>query len=174
MQALLSAMKASSVLAYIRLRSELDTSPLLEWCWSGGIAVAAPRCEPDGRTMTPYWIRGWDDLLPGAYGIREPNPATAVPCGSDLIPDAVIVPGLAFDRGGGRLGYGAGYYDRYYDRLQSIARDGGGMPPWLGFGYESQLIEAVPTDGHDAFMDAVVTGSGVYWSGRRSGVQWNL
>ncbi|MNG23416.1 5-formyltetrahydrofolate cyclo-ligase family protein [compost metagenome] len=95
-------------------------------------------------------------------------------CGSGFIPDAVIVPGLAFDRQGGRLGYGAGYYDRYYDQLQSYAQEGGGMPPWFGFAYEEQLIERVPTDGHDAFMDAVITESGVYWSGRRSGVQWNL
>ncbi|WP_127531099.1 5-formyltetrahydrofolate cyclo-ligase [Paenibacillus kobensis] len=174
MQGLLSAMGASNVLVYIQLRSELDTSPLLEWCWSNGIAVAAPRCEPDGQTMTPYWIRGWDDLKPGAYGIREPDPAAAAECGSGFIPDAVIVPGLAFDRQGGRLGYGAGYYDRYYDQLQMYAREGGGMPPWIGFAYEEQLIESVPTDGHDAFMDAVVTESGVYWSGRRSGVQWNL
>ncbi|GFN29808.1 5-formyltetrahydrofolate cyclo-ligase [Paenibacillus xylaniclasticus] len=174
MQSLLSTMGVKNVLVYIRLRSELDTAPLVEWCWRSGIATAAPRCEPDGQTMTPYWIRSWDDLKPGAYGIREPDPAAATACGSVYVPDAVIVPGLAFDRQGGRLGYGAGYYDRYYYALQSSVRAGSGKPAWLGFAYEEQLLESIPTDGHDAFMDAVVTDSSVYWSGRTGAeVEWN-
>ncbi|MWC30383.1 5-formyltetrahydrofolate cyclo-ligase [Paenibacillus sp. MMS18-CY102] len=172
---LLESTGVSAVFVYIQLRSELDTSPLIEWCWSNGVATAVPCCESDGRTMALYWIRSWDGLMPGAYGIREPNPAAATPCGNTFVPGAVIVPGLAFDRTGGRLGYGAGYYDRYYDALQAaVAAEGGAMPPWIGLGYEAQLVEQVPTDGHDAYMDAIVTEQAIYRSGRRSGTTWSL
>ncbi|EFM11879.1 5-formyltetrahydrofolate cyclo-ligase [Paenibacillus curdlanolyticus YK9] len=172
---LLESEGVSTVFVYVQLRSELDTSPLIEWCWRSGVATAMPRCEPDGRTMTLYWIREWGDLALGAYGIREPNPEKATPCGNAFIPDAVIVPGLAFDRTGGRLGYGAGFYDRYYDALQAATGiEGGLMPPWLGLAYEEQLVEQVPTDGHDAYMDAIVTEQAIYRSGRRSGTTWSL
>ncbi|PWV95538.1 5-formyltetrahydrofolate cyclo-ligase [Paenibacillus cellulosilyticus] len=170
---LLVEIGASSVMVYVGLRSELDTTALIEHCWRSGIAVAAPRCEPDGITMTPYWIRSWDELMPGAFGIREPNPAVAVKCEETFVPDAVFVPGLAFDQEGGRLGYGAGFYDRYYDRLLKLVSSEGDMPLWAGCCYETQLVSAVPMDSHDARMDAVVTEQHVYWSGRRSRSRWN-
>jgi 5-formyltetrahydrofolate cyclo-ligase len=160
-------------MVYVGLRSELDTAVLIEHCWRSGLAVAAPRCEPDGVTMTPFWIRSWDELIPGAFGIREPNPATAVKCEEAFVPDAVLVPGLAFDQQGGRLGYGAGFYDRYYDRLRSLVPIEEDMSLWAGCCFETQLVSAVPMDRHDARMDAIVTEQQVYWSGRRSRSSWN-
>lgn len=170
---LLTDIGASSVMVYIGLRSELDTTSLIEHCWRSDIAVAAPRCESDGATMTPYWIRGWDELMPGAFGIREPNPVMAARCEDNFMPDAVLVPGLAFDQQGGRLGYGAGFYDRYYDRLRRLVTSEEDMPLWAGCCYETQVVSAVPMDSHDARMDAIVTEQHVYWSGRRSRSSWN-
>jgi 5,10-methenyltetrahydrofolate synthetase len=170
---LLTDVGAKSVMVYIGLRSELDTAAFIEHCWQNGIAVSAPRCEADGITMTPYRIRSWDELMPGAFGIREPNPAQAVKCEVTYVPDAVIVPGLAFDRLGGRLGYGAGFYDRYYDRLRRLVPSEKEMPLWAGCCFEAQIVSAVPMDRHDARMDAIVTEQHVYWSGRRSRLEWN-
>ncbi|GMK42370.1 5-formyltetrahydrofolate cyclo-ligase [Paenibacillus sp. CCS19] len=170
---LLADIGAANVMVYIGLRSELDTSALIEHCWRSGIAVAAPRCESDGATMTPYWIRCWDELMPGAFGIREPNPTLALRCDAAFVPNMVIVPGLAFDQSGGRLGYGAGFYDRYYDRLRGLVPSETDMPLWAGCCYETQIVSAVPMDSHDARMDAVVTEQHVYWSGRRSRSSWN-
>ncbi|MBD3921464.1 5-formyltetrahydrofolate cyclo-ligase [Paenibacillus sp. PR3] len=170
---LLAGIGAENVMVYIGLRSELDTAEFIEWCWRNEIAVSAPRCEADGVTMTPYWIRGWDELMPGAFGIREPNPAQAVKCEDTYVPGAVIVPGLAFDQLGGRLGYGAGFYDRYCDRLRSLVPSEKEMPLWAGCCFEAQIVSAVPMDSHDARMDAIVTEQHVYWSGRRSRLDWN-
>lgn len=170
---LLTDIGATSVMVYVGLRSELDTAALIEHCWQSSIAVATPRCEPDGATMKPYWIRSWDELMLGAFGIREPNPAIAVRCQETFVPDAVLVPGLAFDQQGGRLGYGAGFYDRYYDRLRGLVPNESDMPLWAGCCYEAQLVSAVPMDHHDARMDTVVTEQQVYWSGRRSRSSWN-
>lgn len=170
---LLADIGAKSVMVYVGLRSELDTAAFIEHCWQEGIAVSAPRCESDGVTMTPYWIRSWDELMPGAFGIREPNPALAVKCEDTFVPDAVIVPGLAFDQFGGRLGYGAGFYDRYYDRLLRLVPSEKEMPLWAGCCFEAQIVSTVPMDRHDARMDAIVTEQQVYWSGRRSRSSWN-
>lgn len=106
-----------SVMAYVPFRSELDTTLLIEWCWRMGLTVVVPRCVRGDRSMELYAIHAWDELSPGAYGIREPDPVTAQRCKADFIPDVVFVPGLAFDPAGGRLGYGGGYYDRFHERL---------------------------------------------------------
>ncbi len=86
-------------------------------------------------------------LKPGAYGILEPQ--------GPQVPDKdlglIVVPGLAFDRQGGRLGYGGGYYDKVLARNSTRA---------LGFGYQWQMVEQVPTEDHDITLPAIVTPSG--------------
>ena len=85
--------------------------------------------------------QGLDELVPGAYGILEPDPNKAKRCDASFIPDVVIVPGLAFDLQGGRLGYGGGYYDRFNERLHQLAAyEDKQVPLWIGAGYESQLL----------------------------------
>ncbi len=156
-----------SVMAYVPFRSELDTTLLIEWCWRTGVTVIMPRCIRSDRSMTLHVVRAWDELSPGAYGIREPHPESAERCPPAFIPDVVFVPGLAFDRHGGRLGYGGGYYDRFHDRLKRLAGESGrAMPHWIGLGFETQAVAAVPMDEHDARMHAVITEEGY-----RGGVQ---
>ncbi|QHW33023.1 5-formyltetrahydrofolate cyclo-ligase [Paenibacillus rhizovicinus] len=152
-----------SVMVYVPFRSELDTTLLIEWCWRTGVSVIIPRCIRSDRSMELYAIEAWDELSPGAYGIREPDPVTAKRCKAAFIPDVVFVPGLAFDRGGGRLGYGGGYYDRFHERLAASARlAGSAMPAWIALGYEAQQADAVPMDGHDVYVDGGITELG-YW-----------
>ncbi|QYR20845.1 5-formyltetrahydrofolate cyclo-ligase [Paenibacillus sp. sptzw28] len=149
-----------SFMTYAPFRSELDTSLLARWGWQTGTTVIVPRCIREDRSMELYVIRGWEELSPGAYGIMEPDATRAQRCGDLLIPDVVFVPGLAFDTNGGRLGYGGGYYDRFRDRLCAVAA-GTMVPPWIGIGYESQWMDNVPMESHDARVDAVVTELGV-------------
>jgi 5-formyltetrahydrofolate cyclo-ligase len=151
-----------SFMAYAPFRSELDTSPLARWGWQTGTAVIVPRCIREDRSMELYVIGSLEDLIPGAYGIMEPDAARAQRCGDLFIPDVVFVPGLAFDRNGGRLGYGGGYYDRFRDRLSAAAAAASTVvPPWIGIGYESQWMDNVPMESHDARVDAVVTELGL-------------
>ncbi|UVI31163.1 5-formyltetrahydrofolate cyclo-ligase [Paenibacillus spongiae] len=159
--------RTASFMVYVSFRTELDTSLLIEWGWQSGLNVIVPRCIPQDRSMELFAIRDWRELKPGAYGILEPDPTKAIRLDIDKeMPEAVFVPGLAFDRSGGRLGYGGGYYDRFRDRLAaSAANAGGAFPPWIGLGYEAQWVEAVPMEIHDARVSAVITEQGIYNTG---------
>ncbi|GGD94672.1 5-formyltetrahydrofolate cyclo-ligase [Paenibacillus nasutitermitis] len=152
----------NSFMVYVPFRSELDTREMIEWGWQTGISVIIPRSNPSDWTMELYVLQRWEELIPGAYGILEPDAGQAKRCGEGFIPDAIFAPGLTFDLHGGRLGYGGGYYDRYWERLSSEAlQTGQSMPSWIGLAYESQLQEKVPMELHDARMGAVITEQGM-------------
>lgn len=156
---LLEQRAADSMLVYVPFRSELDTWPLIRWAWDSGVSVVAPRSRKEDRFLELYRITGPEDLQKGAYGIMEPDPETAEPY--DDVPDIIWVPGLAFDRRGGRLGYGGGYYDRLQERLAAGKQDGP-KPLWIGLGYELQILVQVPADSHDLRLDGLVTESGIF------------
>jgi 5-formyltetrahydrofolate cyclo-ligase len=148
----------------VSFRSEVDTAPFIEQAWSQGITVLVPRCIPSTREMELYQFTGWDELQPGAYGIMEPSPGKARLWTEGVLPGAVLVPGLAFDRQGGRLGYGGGYYDRYYERtLHCHIADGQELPYWLGLSFESQIVQGgIPSERHDIRLDGVFTERAIY------------
>lgn len=150
-----------TVMAYVPFRSELDVRPLIEWCWRQGRVVVVPRCVKADRSMTLHRLGGWDQLAAGAYGIMEPDPEKTPALPEGAMPDAVIVPGLAFDRQGGRMGYGGGYYDRF---AQAALRAGhAGRRLWLGIAFEAQLADEVPMERHDVRLHGVITEEAVYW-----------
>lgn len=153
----LRAQGARSLLAYAPFRSELDCGLLIEQAWQDGVTVVLPRALPGGK-LALYSVRSWRETAPGAFGIPEPLPGVAEtwPAGSGL-PEAALVPGLAFDRRGGRLGYGQGYYDR----LLAVSAERGGTL-WAGLAFELQMDREVPAEPHDAFMDYVITEQGIY------------
>ncbi|WP_438347564.1 5-formyltetrahydrofolate cyclo-ligase [Paenibacillus sp. FA6] len=156
----LETMGIANFLVYIPFRSELNTRPLIEWGWNKGLEVLVPRCDPSNYSMEMYPLRDWNELSPGAYGIEEPDPLRTTAVGYRFVPEAIVLPGLAFDRTGGRLGYGSGYYDRLYERLQPwIEAD---KPPILiGLGYNMQIVDKVPMDEHDAALNMLVTEKGI-------------
>ncbi|MFC0393427.1 5-formyltetrahydrofolate cyclo-ligase [Paenibacillus mendelii] len=158
----LESRNTRSFMIYTSFRSELDTQRLIEWGWHNGLKVIVPRCLFQERSMELFAIDDWQELKPGAYGILEPDPTQARMLDIDKeVPEVVFVPGLAFDRKGGRLGYGGGYYDRFHDRLALIFSDGkADFPPWIGLGYEAQWVKAVTMELHDARIDAVITERG--------------
>lgn len=132
---------------YWPLGSELDARPALLHLKQLGHPVGLPVSGPRGTALV---FRDWDPQAPmaaGRYGIREPAEGRAV-----LRPSLLLVPLLAFDRSGHRLGYGAGYYDRTLDAL----RDGGAVVA-VGVAFAAQEMPAVPVDGHDERLDWIVT-----------------
>ncbi|MFC3787683.1 5-formyltetrahydrofolate cyclo-ligase [Paenibacillus sp. GCM10012307] len=153
-----------SMMAYVSFRSEVDTTPLIDWAWSEGIALVAPRCIPSTKEMILYQLTGWNQLQTGAYGIREPNPGLAAAWDPERMPEAVLVPGLAYDLQGGRLGYGGGYYDRFFEQAVYQTSAGGRVPYWLGLSFEAQLVAdgRIPGEPHDIRLDAVFTERGAY------------
>lgn len=139
---------ARSLLLYASLPEEVATDAIADEARRRGIVLVYPRCLVD-RTMTLHAVDSADALRPGRYGIREPD-ADACPIRRVEDVDAALIPGLAWDRGGHRLGRGAGYYDRL---LADAA--------WRGFRcglfFAAQEAPAVPHDAWDIPLDAILT-----------------
>ncbi|MDQ7793941.1 MAG: 5-formyltetrahydrofolate cyclo-ligase [bacterium] len=159
--------RAGCVLAYASFRNEVDTQGIIAMVLDGGRTLALPRVEGAGR-LSLRRVEDPEDLVPGTYGIPEPRPA------APLLPpeavDLVLVPGIAFDRRGNRLGWGGGYYDRLLAELRSApilaAR---GFPALAaGLAYHFQLVDCVPADPGDRRVDLVVTDQGVFGEGEAS------
>ena len=145
--------RAARVALYAAFDGELPTRALFEALGSLGVERLFPRIEGGGLA----WARAsqWEELRPGAFGIPEPSAPPEV-----LRPgDVVFVPGIAFDRKGGRLGRGGGHYDRAFPP--------GVEAPWLvGVGYSFQWIAEIPHDSRDRRVDAIVTEHGWVWRSR--------
>lgn len=140
--------RAERIALYAALPYELPTRPLFDAVVEKAGAAFLPRSvDPIGLEFSA--VERWEDLRPGGFGVLEPpNEGTAI----RLMPgDLVVVPGVAFDEAGYRLGHGKGYYDR------AFAVELGDAPTLVGFGYEFQIVDAVPHDHRDRQMDAIVT-----------------
>jgi 5-formyltetrahydrofolate cyclo-ligase len=163
--------QARTVLFYVDAGSEVRTRPFIPRAMALGKRVAVPYCARDEEgqdVLRLFLLRDLEELEPGAFGILEPKPdlrgrTERVLAAHEV--DMVLVPGVVFDRRGGRIGHGWGYYDRL---LRSVRPD-----CWLvGLAYESQVVEEVPMEPQDVFVDLVVTERAVYVARRRvSGAQ---
>lgn len=149
----------SWVLIYLPIFPEVDIHPVVRWLWRSGYRTAAPVVRKQTRMLEWRQVRRYEDLLPGTWGILEPGPDCP------LVPDAqdaalVLVPGLAFDRMGGRLGYGGGYYDRFLGQAASAGQESKGQSPVkLAAAFDFQLVAQVPVEEHDCPVDVVITES---------------
>lgn len=135
---------ARSVFCFISHGTEIDTHPLLDQWLMDGKTVTAPRITRDqGMIAVPF--RGWDDLAPGQLGILTPNATQPYP---DAI-DVCVTPGLAFTATGKRLGYGRGYYDRWFA--------GHAVAHRIAVAFECQVVDDLPTDVNDVPVTLLVT-----------------
>jgi 5-formyltetrahydrofolate cyclo-ligase len=141
---------AKAVLLYASFASEVDTRPLLELAWGQDKTVGLPRM--DGRELAVHMVLPDTALAANRHGIPEPPRDAPLLSTGDL--GVVLVPGVAFDRRGGRLGYGGGYYDRLLGTVPHAFR--------VGVAYEAQVVEHLPTSLLDVPMDVLVTESGVH------------
>ncbi|MDQ6620646.1 MAG: 5-formyltetrahydrofolate cyclo-ligase [Pseudomonadota bacterium] len=142
---------ARTVLLTSAFRSEWATAPLIHHALSQGKIVALPRVNVASRMLELRRVVDFSsDVAPGYRGIPEPLPGAAFIEPPDV--DWVLVPGVAFDRAGRRLGYGGGFYDRL---LPLISPDA----PRVAGAYALQLVDRVPAAPHDVTVDAIVTES---------------
>jgi 5-formyltetrahydrofolate cyclo-ligase len=142
--------KARVVAGYRPVRGEIDPGSALARVANAGATVAWPRVMPDGVTIAFHRVRTSGDWVKGSFGIWEPS-ADAPELGLDAI-ECFVVPGLAFDRTGGRLGQGGGHYDR----VMAFARERAN-PAFIGFAFAHQVIPSVPQMAHDARVDWLVS-----------------
>ena len=149
--------KARQVVLYSAIRNEVDLGLLFADALAGGKQALFPRCLP-GKTgiMELAACPGPEAMRPGVFGILEPDPAICPAIfGADLHPDIVVTPGVGFDRRGGRLGYGAGYYDRILTGPEFKAAY------LVGAAYTLQLVDNVSADPWDQRLDAVAVEDGI-------------
>jgi 5-formyltetrahydrofolate cyclo-ligase len=140
---------ARTALLSLAFRSEWETRPLLAAALALGKTVVVPRVDRPSRMLELHAISDLGrDIAPGYLGIDEPLPhcASVEPTAIDW----VLVPGVAFDLSGHRIGYGGGYYDRL---LPSLRRDA----PRIAGAFELQIVERIQAAPHDVRIDAIVT-----------------
>lgn len=151
---------ARVVFTFLSLPQELNTDPLIAAALAAGKLLCAPRADWQTRALTPLRLYGADPphVSLGPRGIREPATDELI-APADI--DLVLVPGLAFDAQGYRLGQGGGFFDRFLARpeLRAIR---------CGLAFEEQLVAAVPREPHDEPMDLCVTDAQLRrWPARR-------
>ncbi|MHC4429822.1 MAG: 5-formyltetrahydrofolate cyclo-ligase [Planctomycetota bacterium] len=149
---------ASVVMLYMPLADEVDVTPVALRCFQTGKTVCVPKVDWEREDMEAVEVLAFDDhvMEVDEHGLRTPRDgAPVVPTTIDL----VVVPGLAFDTAGFRLGRGGGYYDRFLGRLRRSATT-------VGVGFDSQLVEQVPAGDGDVAVGMIVTDQRVCRAGR--------
>ena len=145
--------RAERIGFYGAMEAEISTRPAFAAARLAGKRWLCPRCL-DRNQLEFAQVDDWEQLRPGRFGILEPDAKIAASffCQNDL----VLVPGVAFDRQGGRIGQGGGYYDR------AFPSEGPPGPYLMGLAHSVQLLDSVPLGNHDRKMDAIVTEAGIF------------
>ena len=129
---------------YMPIRKEVDIRPFLEHLLDKGKNLALPRVN--GDTMEFYHVTSFEDLEEGSFHILEPKEK----CPKVEASGFILVPGVAFDRKGGRIGYGKGYYDKYFStHSQTLEK--------LGIAYTIQIVDEIPTTSQDVRLHGLIS-----------------
>ena len=138
---------------------EVNTESIIDYAIENGITVAVPKCVSSANEMEFFSINSRSELTVGCFGIYEPEGRKKCQI-TDYDSGLCIVPGLAFDKGGRRLGFGKGYYDRFLEKF-------GGYT--AGLCYECCMFDEIPYEQHDAAMDCIITENRIlHFKGRSS------
>ncbi|MGG7178868.1 5-formyltetrahydrofolate cyclo-ligase [Clostridium paraputrificum] len=137
-----------NIFIYIGFGSEIDTAKYIEEFLLEGKEIFVPRTDMKNKVMEAVKINSLMELTESSYGILEPDIEVEAINKNDI--DLVILPGVAFDKSGGRIGYGGGYYDKYLEGMNSdIVK--------LAITYDFQVLDEVPFEEHDIKADYIIT-----------------
>ena len=144
--------ESKNIFIYISYDSEINTKEIINKSLIDNKKIYVPRTEFKTRLMDAVEIRSLDDLIESEYGILEPSIYEPHIEPNEL--DLIVVPGVGFDRNGGRMGYGAGFYDRYFkkiskDKMKKIVK--------LALAYDFQILEDVPMNEQDVPVNYIIT-----------------
>lgn len=140
--------KASDeILCYSSFGSEIDTAAIIAAALNDGKKLFLPKCTDKYGNMTFYQVTGFDNLVEGTYGIKEPD-INKCREETNFYNALCIVPGLSFDRNGHRLGYGKGYYDRFLEKFTIKT---------AGLCYNDLISDSLPADKYDIPVNYIFT-----------------
>ena len=142
-------LEAQVLLTYVALPNEVETRPILEKAWERRKKVFVPRIDLDRKQMVMIEVSRGGELSPGSFGVPEPTfDSRRVGRPEDF--ELVIVPGLGFDRAGGRLGRGEGFFDRFLVDASKAYK--------IALAFECQIVEKIPREPGDVAVDEVLMG----------------
>jgi 5-formyltetrahydrofolate cyclo-ligase len=139
---------ARTILFYVSYGSEVATHEMIRACLARRKKVVVPCTDTKNNLLFLSELRQWDDLGVGAYHIQEPLVECRCEVPLDSM-DLIIVPGIAFDCAGHRIGHGMGYYDRLLSESIKAMK--------IGLAFELQLVENIPAEHHDVSVDVIIT-----------------
>jgi len=153
---LLLVASGETVMVFTSKEMEVNTRPLIEALFTEKNPVVVPIIQKEDVSLRLSYLRDMAALVPSTFGVPEPI-GSEIPADAQDV-DVIILPMLGFDRTGGRIGYGAGYYDRFLSKNPGLVK--------IGVAFGCQEIEAIPTDENDIRMDLIVTEDGIVYDGR--------
>ncbi|MGD1003902.1 MAG: 5-formyltetrahydrofolate cyclo-ligase [Methanoregulaceae archaeon] len=143
-----------TVMIYSAKEMEVNTKPIIKTLLKRGNPLVVPIIVKEDISLRLSYLKDLSVLIPSTFGVPEPI-GSEIPARSEDI-DTIILPMLGFDRNGGRLGYGAGYYDRFLARNPKIRK--------IGIAFGCQETETVPVDDNDIHMNCIITEDGIVYS----------
>lgn len=144
---------SKNIFIFVSYQNEVDTRKIIQYGLEHNKNICVPKIISKSEGMISIKIKSFDELEKSKYGILEPKSNDNIVKPEDI--DLILLPGLAFDFYGGRLGYGGGFYDRY---LKAVSKES----IKLGITYNFQIIPKVPVDEHDYLVDGVITDKDTY------------
>ncbi|EMR73395.1 5-formyltetrahydrofolate cyclo-ligase [Thermoplasmatales archaeon SCGC AB-539-N05] len=139
---------ATAVMFYVSYDNEVYTHKLIKEVLKAKTKEAiVPLTDVLNRKLLPVKIESWSELSPGAYNILEPKNKQNVADVNTI--DLVLLPGIAFDKRGNRIGHGAGYYDRLLGKYLHAKR--------AGLAFDFQIVDTIPVEKHDVAIDIIIT-----------------
>lgn len=137
-----------TILFYVSYDNEVSTHEMIKRSLLDGKRVVVPCCDKEQNTLSLSYLRRWDDLRPAAYSIPEPVQECRMPAQIEDL-DLCIIPGVAFDEAGHRIGHGKGFYDRLLTYSHQVLK--------VGLAFELQIVPSIPVEAHDVSLDLILT-----------------
>ena len=142
-----------TVMGYTSKEKEVNTTPILTHLIARRNPVIVPIIVKEDVSLRLSYLRDMRVLVPSTFGVPEPI-GSEIPANGDNV-DTILLPMLGFDRTGGRIGYGAGYYDRFLEKYPDLKK--------IGLAFACQEIESLPLDTTDVRMDYIITEDGIVY-----------
>ncbi len=147
--------RAKTILCYAGVKSEVQTKKMIMDAMALGKIIAVPKSDFEKKTMKAVQIGSLADLEETKFGLFEPKNGKEIPAEEF---DLIIVPGIAFDLQGTRLGYGGGFFDKFLQKTKKTAVK-------IGLAFETNIEEKIPSASHDVKMDKIISETGIIETG---------
>jgi len=140
--------KSKKIFTYVSFGSEIDTIKFIKYALNDNKEIYVPKTDKTKKEMVAIRINSLDNMSVDNWGILEPKSVDKNKIGEDF--DLILMPGLAFDRKGNRIGYGGGYYDKYLSQFKEISNK-------LVLAYDFQIVNNIENESHDIKVNCIIT-----------------